>query len=435
MKRVAIIGADFSPSSLPPALRIRFFARHLPEFGWDPTVLSTDPKHYQWKIDPESERLLPEGLKVIRTPAFPAKLARKFGIGDIGLRSLWHHWRTLAHLCREKKVDLVFIPVPPYFPMVLGRLAHFWFGVPYIIDYIDPWVTDYYWSVPRSQRPPKWVLSDFLSRKLERFSIRRVAHIIGVSKGTTDGVVARYSWLGDTNATEIPYGGEEVATEYVKANPRANKFFTPNDGLLHISYVGRGGPDMLPALRSVFAAVQAGLERSPQIFNRLRMHFIGTAYAPNAEGQYSFLPLAREMGLQDIVEEYPARVPYFDALQILFDSHALFVVGSEEPHYTASKIFPYILSRRMVLAVFHETSSVVQILRETKAGEVVTFSQQDPVSQKAEEILMKMERILTLPSDYVVRTCWGAFESYTTRAMTGRLAHALDLALDLAKSS
>jgi hypothetical protein len=435
VKRVVIIGADFSPSSLPPALRIQFFARHLPEFDWDPIVLSINPKHYQWQIDPESERLLPEALKVIRTSALPAKLARKFGVGDIGLRSLWHHWRALARLCREKKVDLVFIPVPPYYPMVLGRLAHFWFGVPYVIDYIDPWVTDYYWDLPRSRRPPKWALSNLLSRKLERFSIRRVAHISGVSKGTTDGVVARYPWLSETDATEIPYGGEEVATEYVKANPRANQFFKPNDGLLHVSYVGRGGPDMLPVLRQVFVAVQSGLKRSPQLFNRLRMHFIGTTYAANAGDQYYFLPLAREMGLQDIVDEHPPRVPYFDALQILSDSHSLVVVGSEEQHYTASKIFPYILSRRMMLAVFHETSSVVKILRETNAGEVVTFSQQDPVNQKAEEISMKMERILTLPSDYVVRTCWRAFEPYTTKAMTARLAHALDLALDSAKSA
>jgi glycosyltransferase involved in cell wall biosynthesis len=413
---------------LPPAIRIRFIATQLSEFGWEPIVLSTDPKYYDWPVDPESEQLLPDSLKVIRTPAVPAKLARRFGFGDIGLRSLWYHWRTLSRLCNGNQIDLIFIPVPPYFPMVLGRLAHLRFGVPYVIDYIDPWVTDYYWKVPRSQRPPKWVLSDFLSRKLERFSIRRVAHIIGVSKGTTDGVVARYPWLSEDNATEIPYGGEEAATEYVRAHPRPNQFFDPDDGLLHVSYVGRGGPDMLPALRQVFAAVLSGLKRSPQLFGRLRLHFIGTTYANSAD-QYYFLPLARELGLEAIVDEHPGRVPYFDALQILSDSHALIVVGSEEAHYTASKIFPYILSRRAILAVFHEKSSVVKILRETEAGAVVTFDQQDPVSEKAEEISMKLEKILALPSDYVVRTCWKAFEPYTTRAMTARLARTFDQAV------
>jgi hypothetical protein len=49
-------------------------------------------------------------------------------------------------------------------------------------------------------------------------------------------------------------------------------------------------------------------------------------------------------------------------MQILLDSHALLVLGSESAHYTASKIFPYILANRPLLAVFHEESSVVRIL-------------------------------------------------------------------------
>jgi hypothetical protein len=36
--------------------------------------------------------------------------------------------------------------------MILGRLAHARFGIPYVIDYIDPVVTEYYWKLPRSQR-------------------------------------------------------------------------------------------------------------------------------------------------------------------------------------------------------------------------------------------------------------------------------------------
>ena len=71
MKRVVIVAPDFVPSSLPPAIRVRFLAHHLPEFGWQPEVISTDPSCYDWSIDPENEKLLPEKLKVIRTGAVP----------------------------------------------------------------------------------------------------------------------------------------------------------------------------------------------------------------------------------------------------------------------------------------------------------------------------------------------------------------------------
>ena len=100
-KTVLIVCADFAPSSYPQALRTRFFARHLPEFGWKPLILTTDPRFYEWSVDPENEKLLPLDLEVIRTQAFPAEITRKFGIGDLGIRSLWHHWVALRRLCRR----------------------------------------------------------------------------------------------------------------------------------------------------------------------------------------------------------------------------------------------------------------------------------------------------------------------------------------------
>src|SRR5439155_21094507 len=102
MKRVLIIASDFVPSSLPPATRVRFFAKHLPEFGWEPIVLTVDPRHYEAAVDPENEKLLSPSLDVIRTRAFSTRWTRKIGIGDIGIRSLWQHWRAINRLCRKR---------------------------------------------------------------------------------------------------------------------------------------------------------------------------------------------------------------------------------------------------------------------------------------------------------------------------------------------
>src|SRR5438270_6535632 len=208
MKLVLIISPDFTPSSHPPALRIRFFAQHLREFGWEPIVLTTDPRYYESIVDAENEKLLPPDLEVIRTSALPANLTRKLGVGDLGWRSLWYHWRELSRLCRKKTVDLIFIPVPPNPTMILGPLADVKFGIPYVMDYIDPVATDYYWKLPRARRPPKHALAYVVERALEHFAVKHVRHIVGVSKGTTDGVIKRYPWLDAAAATEIPYGGE-----------------------------------------------------------------------------------------------------------------------------------------------------------------------------------------------------------------------------------
>ena len=152
MKNVVIIAPDFTPSSYPPALRARFFAQHLGEFGWNPIVVTTEPENYEWAVDPENEKLLNRSLEVIRTSALPIKWTRKLGFGDLGLRTLWPHWRALSRIRRKRRIDLILISVPPNWPIALGRLAHMRFGIPYILDYNDPILTEYYWKLPRSKR-------------------------------------------------------------------------------------------------------------------------------------------------------------------------------------------------------------------------------------------------------------------------------------------
>jgi hypothetical protein len=427
-KTVLIVGPDFTPSSYPPALRIRFFAQHLREFGWEPIVLATDPRYYEWSVDPENEKLLPTDLEVIRTRALTAKLTRKIGVGDLGVRSLWYHWRAMSQLCRQRKVDLIFIPVPPNPTMVLGRLARARFRIPYVIDYIDPVVTDYYWKLPRSQRPPKYQMAYALARLMEPFALKHVSQLVGVDTSYTAGAFARYRWLAGVEATGIPYGGEPSDFQYLREHPRPNRFFGKNDGRLHVSYVGRGGVDILPVLRAVFQAIKLGLQRAPELFNRLRLHFVGTTYAPDAASQYQMLPTAIDAGIESLVDEHPGRVSYLDAMQILLDSHALLVLGSESAHYTASKIFPYILANRPLLAVFHEESSVVRILQKTQAGHVLTFGNSCSVVEKIEEIVKLLQQMLSLPQDSRPATRWEAFEPYTARAMTSRLAQVFDKA-------
>jgi len=426
MKRVLIIGADFTPSSHPPALRIRFFAQHLREFGWEPIILTVDPNYYETAIDAENEKLLPSDIEVIRVNALPARLTRRLGFGDLGLRSLWHLWQALSRLLRQRKIDLVFIPVPPNPSLILGRLAHARFGIPYVIDYIDPVVTEFYWKLPRSQRPPKHAFAYAMGRLMERFATANVAHITGVSRGTTDGVIARYPWLNGALATEIPYGGEPADFDYIRRHPRKNVIFDSTDGLRHISYIGAYTLSMEPVIRALFAGIARARSRNSEPYSRLRIHFVGTRYTSGRGQLEQARPIAAEFGIADLVDEHPDRVPYLDALNLLRDSNALLIVGSVEPHYTASKIFPYILAEKPLLPIFHERSSVVKILADTGAGKAVTFGDGRPLSGATEEIAVGFERLLSLPPDFRQSIHWDMFEPYTTRAMSAQLAKVFD---------
>ena len=429
MKKVVIIAPDFSPSNMPPAIRARLFARYLPQCGWEPILITTDPKHYHWPVNSENDALLPNDLRVIRTKALPYSVSRRFGFGDVGMRSLFAHWQALRELARAERLDAVLISVPPSAMMLLGRLAHRFLGLPYVIDYIDPVMRMPYWKLPADQRPPRWPLVWLLYRFIEPASLKRVGHVTGVSQGTNEIALPMCPHLTLADTTEIPYGGEPADFDHVRAHPRPNPIFDPRDGKLHLSYVGVFMSAMHETARALFYAIRRGLEEQPDLFKRLQLNFVGTCYEAIAEGKYQVLPLARECGVDHLINEHPPRVSMLDAIQVMTDSHGLLALGTDAPHYTASKIFPCILARRPVLALFHQQSSVVQILSETGAGQVITYSEANPLASRPDEVLHGLETLLRNPPGSTPQTRWEAFEQYTARAMTRRLGEALDRAV------
>lgn len=414
---------------MPPALCIRFLVTNLTEYGWEPIVITTDPKHYEHKVDLANLQMIAGRIRVIRVGSLPICLAKRIGFSDLGIRSLWHYWNALSKLCKSEKIDAVLVNMPPFVPMVLGRLAYMRFRIPYILNYTDPWRTDYFRKIPKDQRPSKWRLAEWMANTLEPFAVRNASSLIGVSRATTDMVIANYQSYDREHTYEVPCGVEPRDAEYIRQHPRANPVFQSDDGLIHISSTGHFNPVLRHAAEAFFDGLVLGLAREPALFARVRVHFIGTTYASQAAHVYQVLPIAHEKGVEHLVTEHPERVSYLDSLQIMADSHGLLMLGNPSPHYTASKLFPYILSRRLILALFHEQSSVVKILDETQAGLSVTFSDERPLSHQIETIYHQLVSIITKPTNWEPPTRWDAFEQYTAQAMARRLAEVLDKTL------
>jgi hypothetical protein len=255
--------------------------------------------------------------------------------------------------------------------------------------------------------------------------LKHVAHITGVSQGTTDSVIKRYGWLSNKRATEIPYGAEAGDFDYLRSNPRRQTVFDNQDGYFHISYVGACIPAMHETVRALFQAISLGLHDSPALFSRIRLHFIGTSYAANGNAPRDVQRLAREANIGELVDEQPARVSYLESLQVMLDSQVLLLLGSNEKHYTASKAFACILARRPLLAIFHEASSVIDIMQQTQAGELVTYSDKEGPGLKVGNIKLALERVLRNENS-VSQPNMDALQQYSTSAMSARLADCLN---------
>jgi hypothetical protein len=388
-------------------------------------------------VEEKSEALLLETIPpdtfTRRVRALPARWTRKLGLGDLSLRALPFLYVAGLKIIRRYKVDLVYFSTTAFVSMALGRVWKKRTGVPFIIDMQDPWLSDYYNDKPRDQRPPKYWFSQRLHRALEPWTMKRVDGLVAVSADYIETLEMRYPWLKEKPRVTLPFGASELDFEILKANPQTNRFFTRGDGLIHGAYVGRGGRDMEPALSIIFGAFRRGLDQTPALFSKVRLHFIGTDYAPPDRARKTITPVASRLGLQDYVDEVPGRVPYFESLQLLLDADFLIVPGSDDPQYTASKIYPYILARKPMLAVFHERSSVGDVFLRTRAGKVLTFATGESSSLFAREFLNLWSELLQqLP--FLPQTDWTAFAPYTASEMTRRQCSLFDQVIETKKS-
>ena len=199
------------------------------------------------------------------------------------------------------------------------------------------------------------------------------------------------------------------------------QFTISETGKVHWVYVGRGGKDMAKALKALFIAISNHRHQNPQIWESVKLHFVGTSYAPKGRETKTIEPIAIACGVGDLVTEHPLRIPYFEALQVLKDSNGILLIGSDDPNYSASKIYPCILAEKPILGIFHENSLVVNVMQKTQVGEIVTFKSEDNQSKLIQQLELKLDQLFKLPENTVSNTNWLAFEPYTARSMTKKL--------------
>lgn len=382
MKKVLIIYPHYPPSNLAGVHRPRLFAQHLPSFGWEPVILTVDEKYYEEKPDWNLVKLLPAQQQIHKVKAF-----KRIGpIGDIGLRGWWQLYKKALDILRRDKIDFIYIPIPSFYTALIGPKLFRKTGVPYGIDYIDPWVHEF----PGSKKlfSKAW-FSSRLAKKLEPVALKHVALITGVATGYYQAVLDRNPSLKEKVLTgAMPYGGEIQDHQMVKKEQLRPYLFQPN-GKFQMVYAGALLPRSYAILQIIFDCIKT----HPDIFADVEFHFIGTGIPTTGEIRSVVAPMASESGIwQKQVFEYPDRVPYLDVLTHLEHADAVFILGSTEVHYTPSKTYQAVMSRKPIFAVLHEHSTGVQVVETSLAGTVLKMEQDDPLRSVKENFMEAFKR-------------------------------------------
>jgi len=192
MKKVLIVTYYWPPSGGAGVQRWLKFAKYLPEYGWEPVILTVDPEYAAYPaIDLSLQKELSADIKVHKTRAtdwFRIYSSDKSKVPSAGFAtnsdSNWkgkagrfirgnffipdprRGWNSFAfnkacELIEKEKIVTIVTTSPPHSTQLIGfKLKKRYPGIKWIADLRDPWTDIYYYD----QFYPTW-----LSKRIDRF--------------------------------------------------------------------------------------------------------------------------------------------------------------------------------------------------------------------------------------------------------------------------
>jgi hypothetical protein len=414
MKTVLIIYPHWVPANLAGVQRPRLIGNYLKHFGWKPLLLTVESQYYEEPLDPLMKKTVSDAVEVIYTKAYNITKPRL--IGDIGLRAFPFLKKRALQLMQERKVDFIWIPIPSFYTAILGRQLHDKTGIPYGIDYIDPWVRDI-----TNQNDLRARLSQFVARTLEPYAVKKAALITGVSTPYYQPVIDRNFKTAPVHAG-MPYGFDPNDHKIVLSDLKL-----PWDDFSNCKpwiYAGAFLPNSHLFMESFFETI-AILKKENKWDTDIRLFFVGTGLYPAKR----ITTYAKEYGLTDIVIEHRERFPFLHVLNFLSKADKVMLFGSTEKHYTASKTFQCLLSNRPLFSMLHAESSAVDVIKTAHANRFLFQFHDGDIKL---DIVNQLKPILEdLQNDVEWNPDLNSLEAYTSKQSAKVLAEAMAEVLHL----
>ncbi|MEZ5039043.1 MAG: hypothetical protein R2828_04100 [Saprospiraceae bacterium] len=373
MKNILIIYPHWHPANLAGVHRPRLIGNYLPEMGWHPIILTVKPEYYEEKPDLELQLTFRDHFEVIRVDAFP--IPRPRVVGDLGIRAFFQLLKKAKEICKSRKIDFVWIPVPSYYPALIGRLLYNKFKIPYGIDYIDPWTRS---SEAYKDFGIRMKLSLLTAEWLEPIAVHHARLISGVSKLYYQPVLDKNFRDRAVLDVAMPYGFDPNDHEITLDIP------LPWDSIENCNpflYAGAFLPNSRFFYELLFLSIDELIKEKKWNPNN-HLFFIGTGQYPGK----TIKELSEKYNCSYYIHEFRERRPFLHILNYLRNAKGILVIGSTSPHYTASKIFQAILSKKPIFAIFHNKSTVIDILNETKSDHYLVkyVEEQEQTNLKSE---------------------------------------------------
>ncbi|MEE9448701.1 MAG: glycosyltransferase [Ignavibacteriaceae bacterium] len=394
-KKVLFIAYLFPPVGGGGVQRSSKFVKYLPEFEWQPLVL-TVKEPYDFYRDDSLMNDLGKDIKVYRTlsiepmkwvrkilkrrskriieqkeeskhtvrkslkPGFLVKLKTYLLIPDNEILwlpfAVWRGWRVI----RKERPAIIYSTASPFTDNLIALILSKISKIPWVADFRDLWV----------DRPnfPKNKFRLFIDRKLEKMVIKNANHIVTVTSVMAERFKELYPGI---NYTSITNGYDEDDFKNIEVQmPPAEEF--------RITYTGIMNEQQNPG--RIFRAISNLLKQRADFQKKIKLRFIGQLDNP---GDFENINYFRQIGLDQYSEliEYQ---PHHHAIAEMRQSTILLLLIGEYPHSESvltGKIFEYVRAGRPILAAVPPSGLAAEVIRNTNSGLVVSNINVDDIKE------------------------------------------------------
>jgi hypothetical protein len=387
MKRVLIVSSSFTPAMPASVHRARQLGWCLRELEWEVEVLtpSIEFQRPEW-LDDQSATFFPAQVPCHEVPPPARSWIEKFGAKGIAWRALLPMYHRGCELLASGRFDLVYITTTVFNFFCLGALWRRKFGVPYVLDFHDPWYRPNRSITSTHHRFKAW-LSNRLARHLEAYAVKPAAGLIAVSPDYLQELRARYpaaiSFQTGRYAA-IPFGvlplDFELARPPSSSSVQTSGLRPPTSDVclqttLEIIYVGVGAEIMAKSFRRIADGLASLRRQQPELPAQIRIRLSGTDGRWRDGMPKILLEQAVAAGIGDLVTEDPRIIPYREAIGRAVAADGLLVLGVDDPAYMPSKLFLYALTGKPLLACLHVHSQVNDYFKRfPELGTLIHFS-------------------------------------------------------------
>ena len=352
MKRVLMVAYHFPPlagsSGIQRTLR---FVQHLPGFGWQPLVLTANPRAYD-RISSDLQSEIPEGTVVRR--AFALDAARHLSVGGRYFAALarpdrWMNWKYAAvsegmRMIREFKPQAIWSTYPIATAHLIGAALHRRSGLPWLADFRDPMA-----QVGYPADPMIW--NSF--KAIEQSATEQAVYSVFATPGAARIYRERYPKAA-ARIVVVENGYDEESFAAAEQAGAAGGALNPGTlTLLHSGIVYPSERDPTQLFVALGQLVKSGQLR-PGI---LKIRFRAAVHDELLHR------LAAEHGVDAFIETCPA-VGYRDALQEMLCADALLVMqGSGCNEQIPAKIYEYMRAGRPIVCLSDPAGDTVAALR------------------------------------------------------------------------